>query len=1218
MSRAWTEEIEAEMFGLLAEISKNSPETQLSTQVELAHRLVDRLLAARTEADQKQLQDTGHPEKLTRQELAAKKAGFQQAAREGVAVRLAEESKKHEGLLGQWLQMERMFLEVRLKNNIEEVAAKCIVFLGDKPPVPRDEEAEADDEATAEELAIEATEDVVRAALRQRALITYANLAVRKSAKPEMRQWLMAYVDAGIEDGGRNAAMWKHMKYNLLVAVDDPQQLEQVVRKWIRTDAYATTWRWLLARLSAERGEIDEAIALFEKIEKDSQLSPSDYAVLAAWYLARDRKEDFKRAKVESLKAVQEYQLSNFVRQRSYRWQDRSEPLPSELDEQVLFAFQALFEKSNNPGNYLYQLGEFYQACRDFRLLNMLPDSVIGRTPQQVYDFLGRLRTTALAEVRKESTADEILARIEELRQRDLTTIDLRALDLLEALVERQSAEVLNQPGPHIEAAVAAVKRAFDREWADGEGRQMAQLLDSLGQLKQTELAAEQSRQLEAVYTREEPGSDDRLFTGWYLANSMFNPYGKRAQGLQRMEIVIREYEQTHSEGWPAHANAPLSGYVQMLERVNRHTEAEVFLKKHLEKPLNVGQRKWMMERLTSIYASALEAGTRVSLGENAKLYQNLIPFIVKQAERGDDNHRYQVLQRLESVFRTAKRKGFPTLRKDMRKFAFTTLPRILKRQRNNYRTLVDSWSHRLNELLDPRIALEFLIERIENYPQRLVYSWENPWQQFGYRLGEWRQKVGSLGDLQPRLLTIVLAELRRDLETRNQRSRYLYTKISYFWTAKEADFAKLAEEILADHQDSERSVRYIARYFWDGLRHRNRAIEILFVALKADLLDDSGKGLLVDWLHHPDVRRYAESIAILEGLIERNHIHMHYRCELITAYHQTRRGQQRSELMKETMELFRQGGHWNESNLSQLARCAHFNHLHQRTVQLVGELIPMHQRSHPTRGIGAGTLSNYYTWLADAHSHLKQTQQAVDAAAAAIVSWGPTHNQRRYAVNRLDAVTNSAGDLDDYVTLIDKRAKETGQDSSIIRRSIGRAYANKSKHEKAIAQLQISIQLQTGDLETHKLLMASYDALKDHDGAVRQLLALIDIDRHNLKNYLDVEKRLREDDKLAERAATAIVEASPNEAEYHEALAKIRTAKKQHAAAVLHWQQVAELRALEPNGLINLAKAQLQANQPQAADKTITQLQKTEWPSRFENEVRNSINELNRSRQAP
>lgn len=56
------------------------------------------------------------------------------------------------------------------------------------------------------------------------------------------------------------------------------------------------------------------------------------------------------------------------------------------------------------------------------------------------------------------------------------------------------------------------------------------------------------------------------------------------------------------------------------------------------------------------------------------------------------------------------------------------------------------------------------------------------------------------------------------------------------------------------------------------------------------------------------------------------------------------------------------------------------------------------------------------------------------------------------------------------------------------------------------------------------------------------------------MSHYVEVEKRLRDNEELAERVTTAIVEAAPNEAEYHEALAKIRTAKRQHTAAVVHW----------------------------------------------------------------
>lgn len=1219
LDEPWTEQGEVELFGLLPELGKNSEASVVATQVEAAHRLVDRLLAARVQADEQQLQDTGHPEKLSRIELARKKAGFRTASREGIAARLNEESKKHDGLLGQWLQMDRMYLDMRLNRNREGVAAECVLFLGEKPPTPSKDDDGEENELAPEERVKKSVEDLVRAALQQRALITFANLAVRKSAKPEQRNWLLAYVDAGIEsDDEDTAGTWKSMKYNLLIALNQPRELEKAIREWIRTAEYETTWQRMLAQLAAERGELDEAIRLYEKMEKDTQLTRSDYSALANWYLARDDREKHHRAKVEAMKVVQEYQLSNFIREHRYRWSDSSRPLPGELDEDVLFAFEALFEKSRSPGNYLYLLREFYQACRDFRLLKMVPDFVVGRSSQQVYSVLSQLRTTVLEEMRKEATADEILARIEELRERDLTEIDRRALDLLEAMIERQSAEVLNQPGPHLQASLAAMKRAFEREWADGEERQMAQLLHSLGKMPNPELAEEQLRELETLYRREKSGTDDRLFCGWYLSDVQFAANGRRDDGLTQMEIVIREFEQAHPDGWPNHASTPFSGYVGMLEQLGRHSEAEGFVRKHLEKPLNSGQKNWLVERLTSVYTSALSNDSRVSLGEGAELYGNLVAFILKQVERGDDNHRYGVLQRLQSVFRTARQKGFPTLRQDMRQFAFEALPKILKKQRNNYRNLISNWSSLLAELLDSRIALEFLVERMESYPGRFMHNWENPWSQFGYRIGDWRRSVKDLGELEPRLLALVLKELRRDLESRNRHSRYVYTKNSYYWEEKEAEFIKVAEDVLRTHRQSSRYVRYIADYFWGGLHKRKRAIEILFVAMNDGLLDDNALSRLVDWLQYPSVRDFAASIPILEGLVERNPHNMHYRCELITAYHHTSRPNQRDELIVETDELFRNGGRWTESSLRELSACVHEISLHELTVKYVNELIPLHQRNQPNRGIGQGSLPRYYMWLANAHSKLKHTERAIDAAAAAIVSWGPRNDQRTEAIDMLNTVTREAADLDEYVALMDRRAQESGEDSSVIRRSIGQAYAVRGEQKKAIDQLRIAVELQPGDLRTHQLLIAAYAAVDDLDGEVRQWLALIDIDRHNLQNYTELEKRLRDDEELAERAATAVVEAAPNEAEHHQELAKIRSRQKRYADAVLHWQKVAELRALEPNGLINLAKAQLLNDQAALAQKTMKQIQDQVWPSRFDDEIREAVREFDRLRQAP
>ena len=98
LARNWTAEIEAEAFALLPRLQEpadprpweaiaaedhergQSLIAQLLAQISGLHRLVDRMIEARTQAEMTKLQDTGHPENLTRQELAAKEAEFRKAS----------------------------------------------------------------------------------------------------------------------------------------------------------------------------------------------------------------------------------------------------------------------------------------------------------------------------------------------------------------------------------------------------------------------------------------------------------------------------------------------------------------------------------------------------------------------------------------------------------------------------------------------------------------------------------------------------------------------------------------------------------------------------------------------------------------------------------------------------------------------------------------------------------------------------------------------------------------------------------------------------------------------------------------------------------------------------------------------------------------------------------------------------------------------------------
>lgn len=1210
VQRDWLDENEAEAFSLLPKLSSDEDEqVRLGTVIEALHRLVDSMLTNRQKVAKTAFQDQEHPEELTRFELAAKYREFLTAAREGIAARLktaSEELRNSDDTdLADWLQIERMTLDVRLNRNFEQVAGECWQWLGDEPPNISGDDRDADD-------------SLFGAALRRRALAVVSNLAARRSATVDARQMLLDYAQAGIGRNDENSAAWKSIKYYLLIAFDDATSLERHLRNWIRTDEYPTPRRKGLAHILAEQGKIEQSIELYETIERDSQLAPADYAVLSGWYLVVDRREMYVRSKVESFKVWPEYQINNWLYHQLQPWQRTDQELPSELDENILFAFQALFEKSNSPRQYMYQLRQFYQACRDFRLLQMLADSVVGRTPQQVYEFLRSTRTTVLEEVRDEAVADEILARITELREtlrqpgRDVTPLDLRALDLLEAMVERKASDVLNEPGPHVEKALAALKRAFEHDWADGEARQMAKLLSDLSRIKQQELADEQIRQLTALHGMTEPGTDDRLWTGWFLGYCEFWGYGRRDVGLAHVENAVREYEQSHPDGWPAHTNEVFSGYISMLTGVDRYAAAENVINRQLANPLNEAQVYWLTQRMDDVHIGALSNRGQTSLGSGEVLYRNILKRLLKATETDNHQHRYETTQKILTLFDTAKRR-FLDYREDLMTYAFEQLPKILERQTSNYQSIVDRTANRLDDLIDVRTALRFLITQIENYPLRLMRSWQNPWQQFGYRVAQWREHVGgNLGDLEPRLLKLVQDHLRRDLRTRNQRSRYLYdNRYSYFWKEKADEFAKVAEEVYDEVSHSRRFVQYIATYLYDGLDRYGRAIEMMLVAHGQGLLTESGQAVVCRWLD--EQKRYGEAIPILEPLVELQPDRMEYRCLLITAYHHTRRHEQRDEMLAATNEHFRAGGRWVEANVSQLANCMRILRLYELAVEYYGEVIPLHQRTAPNRGIGNGTLSTYYQRLAEAHSGLGQTKEAVDAAASAIISWGPKIENRKTATDRLREVLQRARDLDDYVAYLDEQLEQTGQASPIVRRMIGRVYVDKIEPAKAIPQLKLALELRPGDTDAYQDLIKAYDAAGDADGAVGAVLAQLDVDRHNLALYQNLAKRLAEDEGLSERAATTIVEAAPNEAEHHAALATLRGTQKRWGDAIMHWKHAARLRALEPTNLVKLAEAQISGGETEAASRTIDSINNRRWPSRFDDQLRQDRERLSR-----
>ncbi len=1232
LTTSWTEEIEQEAFARWRELSELAePVDQMSTQMNGLMRLVDAMLTNRVAAAERQLSDQGAQDKLTRKEIALKKADIRKSARTGLAARLAQEAVKNDDeekipRLRVGLRIEQYWLDLQVDQNVAGVEAECWKILGEIPVMPVIKLEEDSPEDVSEDFLVQeelrSQQEFFDAVVRQRAFAMVMYLATRKQVSRESVERLLKYIDSGIalgiaqttkDDSSASqdfTAFWRMTKFRVLVALDRPEQLEKELREWIRADVSTGPWRQSLARIVAERGKLDEAIQLFEACERNHLLSATDYRSLADWYLVVNRRDDYERTRIEAFLQMPEHALAQMFNQVHNRWQQTNIPLPSELDENTLFALKAIFKKSAQPEAYLYQLRNLYAALRDFRLLQMLPDAVLGRSPQQSYGFIQSLRIRMLDELRNEASADEILARVKKLREGELTATDLRALDLLEAAVERKSAEILNQPGPHVDACLAALQRAFQRTWTEGEPLMMSDFLQRLGGFTDERLTAEQIRELRELIPLVPVGSRDHLKMTSNLCQILFWNYGRHNEALQTMEAEYQSYLQANNGIWPYADNEYLGRYAQMFEGANRHAAGEAILKKQIARPANDEQRKWLNDRLMTLYNHALEHDGAVSIGTGrVNLFKPIVDLTIKDLfAASDETVRYNLVARLNTTFDIADRHKLPATVETVTQFAFKTLPQILPKQQFQYQQTVSTILQSISSTLEPKLGLRFVVERIEQWPQRLEIQWQNSWSTLGTQLAHYRKAIGTT-DLDDRLLRLAVTQLQKELRRGEGSYQHIYhTGSGFFWAEKTLEFVKAAEAVLNERRTSGRRATAVANYLHNGLKLESRAIEIMLIAHGNGLLNETEQVELVDWLREAD--RYAEMIPILEQLVVARPDDMNYRTELMAAYFHSERPEQLSRLIEQTDSHFHQAGRWTVENIAQFAQGCEDAEEWEKAVTCLTEAIALHQRSKPASGLNDYELSNYYVSLASAESNLQHTEAAVTAASAAIVCWDARHEQRKHTLTNLKSILRAASDLDDYVRKLDSEAMKTGQDSPILRKAIGDTYQEKNEHAKAIEQYKIAIELQPNDKATHQALIALYDATQNKAAATDQLLKLIELQRHDLTLYQQLASRLKDNEAEAERAATSIIESAPNESESHAAMAELRQNQNRWSEAIPHWEQVAKLRKLEPTGLLKLAAAQVHEKKWEAAKESLHKLNKTEWHSRFNN-VTNEIRQL-------
>ncbi|MBS0265396.1 MAG: hypothetical protein JSS02_25905 [Planctomycetes bacterium] len=1194
LSQPWTAARENEAFSLLDQLTEgDDPAQRLRSQVTTLYRLTDALVEGRYRAAMLPLEQSPEHTLLAVREQKKVAAQNLQQARRGFADRLRQEAARKDAAFAPWWELEWSYLEILADHDLPAVTAKVWELLA----AAADSAAEPDQEQV-----LWADEPVAAVSLKTafmtRCEATLMFLAMRPQAAPEQVKRLKDYLDRKIATDV-DPDQGKLLKFHLLVALDETRELRESLLAWMNGDDADNRWRLALGYVLAEQGAVPEAIALFAGVELSGDLGPQAYRALAGWYQAANRRADYDRARIRSFQTVEEWQLSRQIGAHLNAWQ-RAADRPNTLDEQVPLMFQALFEKASQPQNYLSQLQQFYQATRDFRLLAALADSLSGHTPGQVYAIVNGMQRV-VSEIRDEAVADELVLKLTKVRDDSRSAVDRRACDLLLALVERRASEVRNQPGPHIAAAKGALQRAFEQEWTEGEERLMAEWLSNLGTISQPELAAEQMRQLQELHRRQARRSYDRLHIARYLA-IVWNQYDRADDAIGVLKGELSEFQEAQRGVLPVSANGPLETLISIESSRQRFALAESTLLDQLRHPVHGQQRAWLEQKLFEVYHQTLQNDGSVTFGTGAALYVALEKRLVAALQSPDQNYRSQVVHLICSVYRTAAGKQIPGVREALRTFATRQMPDVLAQSQQHYTSMANTVAYTLRDLVDTRTGLAFLIEAIEHEPAWWKFTYQDGWSQFAYLLGNWRTQVADLGDLDARLLKIVLNELRHDLEARNQRSRTIYYGVNdpQFWTAKAADFARTAEEVYRAHEASGPAVQYVAEYLFHGLGRTGRAIEMLLTAHRAKRLDGNGFVRLIEFLIHD--QRFGEIVALLEPVVTEEPGNLSYRLWLMQAYFRTNRPAQLRALLADTDKRFHEDHSWTEGVLAQLAESCLQNELWEDCVKYYQELIPRYEQSHARRGVGDGTLSNYYSYLARAHSRLNQTALAVDAACGAVVASGQAQRDRTQVINGLRTVLVDCTDLAAYVETLDRQVESTGTDRPIVRKVLGEILLERGQFPQAIAQLQRAAVLEPNDPEIRQKLVECFDRQQDPVGAINQLLAQAEVNRRDMALFKSLGERYAklEQPREAERARTSIVDILPSEAESHQLLAEMFQEQNRWTEAVTQWEQVARIREAEPTGWLGLAGALIQVKQPDRANGILRKLETTTWPERF------------------
>ncbi len=312
--------------------------------------------------------------------------------------------------------------------------------------------------------------------------------------------------------------------------------------------------------------------------------------------------------------------------------------------------------------------------------------------------------------------------------------------------------------------------------------------------------------------------------------------------------------------------DAPYEALLDWWSTLGRWRQAEGRLLADLEREPRIGVRDRLRLRLHRLYVGALKSGGATSLGSGADLYREARAALEKSLLEGPANELSERLGLHAALHpKNPSSTAYAADPREFEAFVRQRLGAILDRLPLEATQLLQNALSHLEELRGPLPPLSVAIGRIEREAPWLARIGVDTWSRMSGSMAWWRHKAGRIGDLEPRLLPLVLRHLEQDLTAGSSwpSGGFCHRNHSTFWREHQADFAAVAARVAEVNADRPSIALNAAVYQREGLDLHREAIDTLTMLLAHGKDPVDVRHTLAQWLREDG--RFAEALPHVE-----------------------------------------------------------------------------------------------------------------------------------------------------------------------------------------------------------------------------------------------------------------------------------------------------------------------------------------------------------------